>query len=200
MIDLSSPIVMAIAGLLLLVFAIVLVWRLRSDRTITKPPAAPAAQPAADPFESRPQMEMPRVNDIIPERVDEEGFSSQLQTASYNIRIEMINDRSRFVVNGITYSSLEEIPDRELRKMTEKLLAKTVRGEDLWQREPETLRQVLIGNQKTIEARNPSHTISVQKDSTQTRYVVDGLTYYNLKDIPDPDMVQKARELEQKLL
>lgn len=200
MIDLSSPIVIAIAALLLIVFAVVLIWRVRSDRTITKPPAAPAPPPIADPFENRPQIDMPSVSDIIPERVDEEGFSSQLQTASYNIRIETIEDRSRFVVNGITFNSLEEIPDRELRKMAEKLLAKTVRGEDVWQREPETLRQVLIGNQKTIEARNPSHTISVQNDGTQTRYVVDGLTYYNVKDIPDPEMGRKARELEQKLL
>jgi hypothetical protein len=200
MIDLSSPIVIAIAALLLLVFAVVLIWRVRSDRTITKPPAAPPEQQTRQPFQDRPQMDMPSVSDIIPERVDEEGFSSQLQTASYNIRIEAIEDRNRFVVNGITYNSLEEIPDRELRNITEKLLAKTVLGEDLWQREPETLRQVLIGNQKTIEARNPSHTISVQKEANQTRYVVDGLTYYNLKDIPDPEMGRKARELEQKML
>lgn len=200
MIDLSSPTVIAIAALLLLVFAVVLIWRFRSDRTITKPPAAPAEPLRREPFEDRAQLHVPSTQDIIPERVDEEGFSSQLQTASYNIRIEAIGDRSRFVVNGITYNTLEEIPDRELRKMAEKLLAKTVRGEDIWHKEAETLRQVFIGNQKTIEARNPSHTISIQKDGAQTRYVVDGLTYYSLKDIPDPEMIQKARELEQKML
>ncbi len=87
-----------------------------------------------------------------------------------------------------------------MRTMAEKLLDKTVRGEDIWKKDRETLRQVLIGNQKTIEVRNPSHTISVQKEANQTRYVVDGLTYYNLKEIPDPELSRRAKELEGKML
>ncbi|HEX6304860.1 MAG TPA: hypothetical protein VFZ76_11765 [Anaerolineales bacterium] len=201
MFTLTSPTVLWILGILFLILVVALiVWRVRSDQTITKAPKAPAPQLADDLFHGRTEMTAPSLEEIVPERVDEGGFASQLQTASYNIRIETINDQSRFVVNGITYNRLEDIPDQEMRKMTEKLLNKTVRGENVWQRDSETMRQVLIGNQKTIEVRNPSHTISVQKEANQTRYIVDGLTYYDLKEVPDPELSRRAKELEQKML
>lgn len=201
MFTLNSPTVLWILGSLLLILVVALiVWRVRSEQTITEAPKAPAPQLAEDLFHGRTEMTAPSLEEIVPERVDEGGFASQLQTASYNIRIETINDQSRFVVNGITYNRLEDIPDQEMRKMTEKLLNKTVRGENVWQRDSETMRQVLIGNQKTIEVRNPSHTISVQKEANQTRYIVDGLTYYDLKEVPDPELSRRAKELEQKML
>lgn len=201
MFTLNSPTVLWILGSLLLILVVALiVWRVRSEQTITEAPKAPTPQLAEDLFRGGPRRAAPSLEEIVPERVDEGGFASQLQTASYNIRIETINDQSRFVVNGITYNRLEDIPDQEMRKMTEKLLNKTVRGENVWQRDSETMRQVLIGNQKTIEVRNPSHTISVQKEANQTRYIVDGLTYYDLKEVPDPELSRRAKELEQKML
>ena len=201
MFTLNSPTVLWILGSLLLILVVgLIVWRVRSEQTLTEAPKAPAPQLAEDLFHGGSEMTAPSLEEIVPERVDEGGFASQLQTASYNIRIETINDQSRFVVNGITYNRLEDIPDQEMRKMTEKLLNKTVRGENVWQRDSETMRQVLIGNQKTIEVRNPSHTISVQKEANQTRYIVDGLTYYDLKEVPDPELSRRAKELEQKML
>lgn len=201
MFNLTSPTILWILGILFLILVVVLiVWRVRSDQTITKAPRAPMPQHAEDLFRGEPQMAAPSLEEIVPERVDKGGFSSQLQTASYNIRIESVNDQRRFVVNGITYNNLEDIPDQQMRNMAEKLLNKTVRGENVWQRDSETMRQVLIGNQKTIEVRNPSHTISVQKEANQTRYIVDGLTYYDLKEIPDPELIRRAKELEQKML
>ncbi|MEJ2263683.1 MAG: hypothetical protein P8X95_09575 [Anaerolineales bacterium] len=143
-------------------------------------------------------MTAPKLEEIIPDR--KESFSSQLQTTSYNIRIEVLKDQIQFVVNGVTYNRLEDIPDAEMRKMAEKLLKKTVQGENVWQKENETMRQVMIGNQSAIEIRNPSHTLSVQHEGGQTRYIVDGLTYYNIKDIPDPEMSRKAKRLERKMV
>lgn len=201
MFDLTSATVLWILGILfLIVVGVLILWRVRSDQTITKAPRASTPPLAEDLFRGGPEMAAPSLEEIVPERVDKGGFSSQLQTASYNIRIESVGDQSRFVVNGITYNNLEDIPDQEMRNMAEKLLNKTVRGEDVWQKDSETMRQVLIGNQKTIEVRNPSHTISVQKEANQTRYIVDGLTYYDLKEVPDPELSRRAKELEQKML
>lgn len=199
MIALSSPIVLAILGVLaLIVIAILVIWRIRSVRTITGTPLPPMPRMAQDLCQNEPQMTAPRLEEIIPD--SKESFSSQLQTTSYNIRIEVLKDQIQFVVNGVTYNRLEDIPDAEMRKMAEKLLKKTVQGENVWQKENETMRQVMIGNQSAIEIRNPSHTISVQHEGRQTRYIVDGLTYYNLKEIPDPEMSRKARQLEKKMV
>ena len=199
MITLSSPIVLAILGALaLVVIAILVIWRIRSVRTITETPLPPMQRMAQDSFPNEPPMTAPKLAEIIPDR--KESFSSQLQTTSYNIRIEVLKDQIQFVVNGVTYNRLEDIPDAEMRKMAEKLLKKTVQGENVWQKENETMRQVMIGNQSAIEIRSPSHTISVQHEGGQTRYIVDGLTYYNFKDIPDPEMSRKAKGLEKKMV
>jgi hypothetical protein len=199
MITLSSPIVLAILGALaLVVIAILVIWRIRSVRTITETPLPPMQRMAQDSSANEPPMTAPKLEEIIPDR--KESFSSQLQTTSYNIRIEVLKDQIQFVVNGVTYNRLEDIPDAEMRKMAEKLLKKTVQGENVWQKENETMRQVMIGNQSAIEIRNPSHTLSVQHEGGQTRYIVDGLTYYNIKDIPDPEMSRKAKRLERKMV
>ena len=199
MITLSSPIVLAILGALaLVVIAILIIWRIRSVRTITETPLPPMQRMAQDSSANEPPMIAPKLEEIIPDR--KESFSSQLQTTSYNIRIEVLKDQIQFVVNGVTYNRLEDIPDAEMRKMAEKLLKKTVQGENVWQKESETMRQVMIGNQSAIEIRNPSHTLSVQHEGGQTRYIVDGLTYYNIKDIPDPEMSRKAKRLERKMV
>ena len=199
MITLSSPIVLAILGALaLVVIAILVIWRIRSVRTITETPLPPMQRMAQDSSPNGPPMTAPKLEEIIPDR--KESFSSQLQTTSYNIRIEVLKDQIQFVVNGVTYNRLEDIPDAEMRKMAEKLLKKTVQGENVWQKENETMRQVMIGNQSAIEIRNPSHTLSVQHEGGQTRYIVDGLTYYNIKDIPDPEMSRKAKRLERKMV
>jgi hypothetical protein len=198
MITLSLPVVLAILGALaLIVIAILVIWRIRSVRTITGTPLPPMPQRAEDLSQSAPQMTAPSLEEILPD--SKKGFSSQLQTTSYNIRIEVLKDQAQFVVNGVTYNKLEDIPDAEMRKMAEKLLKKTVQGENVWQKQNETMRQVMTGNQSAIEIRNPSHTISVQHEGGQTRYVIDGLTYYHLKDIPDPDMSRKARKLEKQM-
>ena len=199
MITLSSPIVLAILGALaLVVIAILVIWRIRSVRTITETPLPPMQRMAQDSSPNESPMTAPKLEEIIPDR--KESFSSQLQTTSYNIRIEVLKDQIQFVVNGVTYNRLEDIPDAEMRKMAEKLLKKTVQGENVWQKENETMRQVMIGNQSAIEIRNPSHTLSVQHEGGQTRYIVDGLTYYNIKDIPDPEMSRKAKRLERKMV
>lgn len=200
MINLSLPLILALGFLFLVVVVILLIWRTRSVRTIKRTPLTSGTPMPQDMANQQSPMNAPKLEEIIPERVGQKGFSSQLQTSTYNIRIETINDRTRYVVNGVTYNHLDNIPDSEMRKMADKLYQKTVRGQDIWGSQSETLRQVLIGNQKTIEARTPSHTLSVQKDKQQTRYLVDGLTYYNMKDIPDPEMIRKAKELEHKML
>jgi hypothetical protein len=200
MINLSLPLILALGFLFLVVVILLLIWRTRSIKTIKRTSTALGSQMPQDMANQQSPMNAPKLEDIIPERVGQKGFSSQLQTSTYNIRIETINDRTRYVVNGVTYNHLDNIPDPEMRRMADKLYQKTVRGQDIWGSQSETLRQVLIGNQKTIEARTPSHTLSIQKDKQQTRYLVDGLTYYNMKEIPDPEMIRKAKELEHKML
>lgn len=199
MVTLSWPDVLVFLGILaFVVIATLLIWRIRPIRNVTRTPLPPMPQSAGDPFANKPQMDRPSRDEIV--RDSKRGFSSQLQTSTYNIRIEALKDHTRFVVNGVNYNTLEEIPDGEMRKMAEKLLNKTVRGQNVRQKENETMRQVMMGNQSAIEVRNPSHTISVQHEGRKTRYIVDGLTYYNLKDIPDPELIRTARSLERKMV
>jgi len=127
-------------------------------------------------------------------------FSSQLQTETYNLRIDEVEGKTRFVVNGVTYNNLEEIPDAAMRRLTKRLLDKTYQVKSgNSRRVNEVLRQVISGDQSTIEARTENYTIAIQRQGGVSRYIVNGITYHNLADIPDLDVQRKARELNEKM-
>lgn len=140
------------------------------------------------------------VRNKVAEKVAVEGFSSQLQTASDNLRIEVVGGAVRYIVNGIAYDQIEHISEPELRNLAEQLRQKTLRGGHPGQLPNEEIRQVQLGNQKTIEARSLDYTVSVQEEAGQKRYVVNGRTYYALNDINEPELRNKAQELLKKRL
>lgn len=186
-------------ALFLIVIGAAIFWRIRSEYTITKPPRAPSPADRDRPMPEPAEISSPTYEDMVNPRIADEGYSSQLQTAGYNIRIEQVGNQTRFVVNGVSYSNLQEIPEDELRQMTQKLMDKTFTLDRLGE-QGEKLRQVIIGNQTTLEARSPEYTISIQREGNQTRYIVNGLTYESINEIPDLSMSRRAKELEKKML
>lgn len=184
---------------LLLLLAGLLIWRVRSEEEITSPPPPPPAVSAEERF-AEFQAGVPRYSDLIPGEITKGSFSTQLQTDSYNIRIEDVKGQVRYVVNGVSYNSLREIPSSEHRAMAKKLFQKTFQIARSRGRATEVIRQVLIGNQATIEFKSESGNVSVQRQGGETRYIVNGQTYYSLKEIPDLDMQRMARELISKMV
>lgn len=204
--ELTTEMILFIAagGLLLIILIALLIWRIRSVRSVHTQEPIPqtggmVSNPPARIEGSEPRLG-PTFEELNPGPPDENSASSTLQTAAYNLRIEKIQDQLRYTVNGVTYRALEEIPDPELRKMAARLQEKTMRGQALGWEQQEALRQVWIGDQKTIEARSPEHTISVQNTGRTTRFIINGMTYYDLKEIVDPDMRAKVKELMDKMV
>ena len=197
---LTLPALVALGLIILVLLAVLVVWRIRSVKTITRPPAPPPRDRSREIIPDRPELRPPSFSEMMPPRAQTGGFSAQLQTPSHNIRVETSGENRRYVVDGISYSSLEEIADAQMRVYAEKLLNKIVQPRDMYWTDEESVRQVVSGNQRTIEARSPNYTLSVQTEGGKTRYVVNGLTFYNLKDIPDPDMIRKARDLQSKMI
>jgi hypothetical protein len=197
----SSPLILG-GILLFLAIVLLMVVRIRSEQSLHEaaaPPPSTEDRPSLkELFPEPPDLSSGPSGDMISERVAEEGYSSQLQTASDNLRIESVGDRTRVIVNGVTYDAITAIPDRDMRRMAHKLYEKTFSGGLFSHRDSEAIRQVNIGNQKTIEARSPDYTVSVQEEGRRTRFIVNGLTYYSLNDIPEPDMRRKAKELLKK--
>lgn len=184
-------------GLLVLILVVVVLWRLRGERDLTRRPAAPIqTRPDVDDIfaASRPAPP-PRAEDLMPDMTRQMGFSAQLQTPSYNIRIEQVGRGHHFVVNGVTYERLEDILDGEMRSRAQELYSKAFQGGPMGNSLNETLRQVMMGNQTTIESKSQDHMISIQGEGKQVRFIVDGLTYYNLKEIPDPEAQRIAKQL-----
>lgn len=204
--ELTTEMILVIAagGLLLVILIALLIWRSRAVRSAHTQEPIPQT---GGTFSSRParvEGSEPRLGptfeELNPGPPDENSASSTLQTAAYNLRIEKIQDQLRYTVNGVTYRTLEEIPNPEMREMARKLQDKTMRGEGLGWDQREALRQVWIGDQKTIEARSPDHTISVQNTGRTTRYIINGMTYNDLNEIADPDLRAKVKELLDKMV
>ena len=151
-------------ALLALVVIVIVIWRLRGERDLTEGAVAPPPpRPDVDDiFAANRPAPPPRAEDLMPDMTRQTGFSAQLQTASYNIRIEQIGRGYHFVVNGVTYNRLADIPEAMLRKRAQELFAKAFQGGPVGNTMEETLRQVQIGNQTTIEAKSQDHTISIQ--------------------------------------
>ena len=184
--------VIAIIVLALLVAAVFFIRRATSVELNRQPP--PVRMPdSGEQFPEPPEVTAPRYEDLLPGEYTRGGFSSQLQTNKYNLRIEEVDGRRRYVVNGVSYNSLEEIPSSEMRKIAGRLIDKTIRGR--LYRPNEILRQVIIGNQATIEAKSEGFNVSVQRQGRRTRYIVNGLTYYHLNEVPDPEMRRIAKDL-----
>lgn len=180
---------------LIVVVTVLLVWRIRSEHNLTEAPPPKVVREIAEGPASHPRFE-----DLVPEEFTKGSFSSQLQTDSYNLRIESVRDMIRYVVNGISYNTIEDIPNNDMRRVAQKLYEKTFKTSDWRRADTELLRQVQIGNQATIESKSPSANISVQKQDRSTRYIVNGLTYYALNEIPDPELRDRAKDLLGKMM
>jgi hypothetical protein len=145
---------------------------------------------------SAPGSPPPSLDELLPNVSSlKQGRSAQLQTASYNLRVEQNDNQTRFIVNGIAYDSLDAIPEAEIRNKARDLMNKVATMSDVPGGEASTLRQLQIGNQQVVESKSQTHNLSVQRQGAQTRFVVNGTTYYNLNDIPDIDLRRKAKEL-----
>jgi hypothetical protein len=185
----ANPYLDIALGVLLLLILALLFWRLRSEQSFNlRPPAPPSSSRTGE-------ISSPRYKDLVPGEIIKGSFSSQLQTPSYNLRIESLDNQMRFVVNGVTYYSMDSIPDPEMRRTAQKLMDKSFRKYPRRQMQKGTIRQVMMGNQTTIEDKNPDYTLSVQIEGKNRRYLVNGLTYYKLNDIPDPNLRRKAKQL-----
>jgi hypothetical protein len=178
---------------------VVFVLRGRSERKLNMPPPVVSSSPYKDTPDPT-NRQAPSYSDLIPTDLTQGSFSSQLQTDTYNLRIESAKGQTRYVVNGVAYNSLDEIPDADMRSVAQKLYDKTFQSGPVEQGNQEVLRQVMIGNQTTIESKSGDTNLSIQKQGQQTRFIVNGMTYYHLNDIPDPDMRHKAKELLSQML
>lgn len=199
---LSSDLI--VIGAVVLVFASVVtaLWRIRSTDTLTyEPPPPPNSQ---ERFDKLTNTNPPRFQDLAPGEFTKGTYSSQLQTNTDNLRIEDIGGKTRFVVNGVAYNLLGDIPDAGLRTTAKKMIQKSFQpGLMIGRggiRDSEILRQVVAGNQKTIEARGGESSASIQRQGNHTRYIVNGLTYYKFNEIPDPEMRSKVKQLMKMML
>jgi len=194
---LSTDLIVIAAVVLVFVSIITALWRIRSTDTLTyKPPPPPNSQ---ERFKKLTKIDAPRYEDLVPGEFTKGSYSSQLQTNTDNLRIEDLGGKTRFVVNGVAYNYLGDIPEAELRKMAKKMLQKSFQPGLMVGRggirDSEILRQVIAGNQQTIEARGGESSASIQRQGKNTRYIVNGLTYYKFNEIPDPDMRRKIKQL-----
>ena len=197
---LTLPVLLALGLVLLVVVILLIAWRIGSVKSIVRPPAPPPSANRVNPMQARPELNPPSFSEMMPSKTQTGGFSAQLQTTAHNIRVETAGDNRRYVVDGISYEDLDAILDPQMRDYAKKLLDKIVQPRDLYRTDQESVRQVVSGNQRTIEARSPNYTLSVQTEGGRTRYVVNGMTYYHLKDIPDPDMIRRAQDLQNKMI
>lgn len=199
---LNSIDVWVIAGLVLAIFLIIglVVWRRISEEELTSPPVKLPDQTVEERFAEFERRSSPRYEDLVPGEFTKGSFSTQLQTDMFNIRIESVKGQTRYVVNGVAYNRLEEIPKGEIRRLAKRLYEKTYQDSYAERGDTEELRQVLIGNQATIESKSPEANVSVQRQGRQTRYIVNGRTYYKLNEIIDPEMRRKAKDLMSKMV
>ena len=196
--SLLLPIILGV--LLIVLAAIAIFWSRRAVRPANPPP--PPMQ-ATDPkkmregrFPEPPQRSNPRFQDLIHDSIHKTGLSVQKQTPDYTLRIEEENNRTRFVVNGTTYAQIDDIPNAKLRDQILDLYHKSRQLNYIGQLDTvETLRQVEIGNQTSLEAKSQEYNISVQKEGKETRYIVNGQTFYSLNDIHDVDIRNRLVEL-----
>jgi hypothetical protein len=199
---LNSIDVWVIAGVVLAFLMIVglMAWRRISEEELTTPPVKLPDQSVEERFAEFEGRSSPRYEDLVPGEFTKGSFSTQLQTDMFNIRIESVKGQTRYVVNGVAYNRLEEIPRGEIRRLAKRLYDKTYQGPYAERGDTEELRQVVIGNQATIESKSPSANVSVQRQGRQTRYIVNGRTYYKLNEIIDPEMRRIAKELMSKMV
>lgn len=198
---LQAPVLWAIGLIFLSLLIAVIVWRLRGEREVVrKPPPAGQNRLPEDVSPGEQLSKRPAFQDVAFDMTQEGGFSTQLQTASSNLRIEAIGDRSHFVVNGATYPDVESIPDRELRSLAQRLYEKAFAPGPLGNAPGEELRQALVGSQTTIEARSPDYTISIQSEGKSTRYIINGLSHQKLNDITDPELRRMTQELRKRMV
>ncbi|HSO26569.1 MAG TPA: hypothetical protein VLS48_00760 [Anaerolineales bacterium] len=197
----QSPLVWVLGIFMILLLLVIIVWRVRGEQEVVQPPP-PTAKPtsADDVFPVQQLADRPGFEDIALDMTREGGFSTQLQTARSNLRIEGVRDRQRFVINGATYPDLASIPDPELKALAQRLYDKAFSPGPLSGAPGEELRQVWVGSQSTIESRSPNHTISVQSDGKATRYIINGLTHQKLNDITDPNLRRMTQELQKRMV
>ncbi len=200
--SLSSDLIIIGAGVLVFASILTALWRIRSTDTLTyEPPPPPDSQ---ERFKKMTDINPPRFQDLAPGEFTKGTYSSQLQTDTDNLRIEDIGGKTRFVANGVAYNLLGDIPDMGLRKTAKKMLQKSFQPGLMVGRggicDSEILRQVISGNQQTIEAKGGELSASIQSQGKHTRYIVNGLTYYKFNEIPDPEMRNKVKQLMKMML
>lgn len=197
-----------LGGLLLLGLFGLLRWYVRSERAGTAPapppiPSLPTIQtpgPAKIP-ESPETLHGPSYRDLTPDaQTMQEGLSLQVQTSSHNLRIERAGGQNRYVVNGVAYNRLEDIPEADIRQQAQGMLQKTNNLSDLRNWGTNSLRQLVIGNQVTVEIRSPNYNVSVQRQGRETRFIVNGKTYYSLNEIADMALRARAKDLMDRFL
>lgn len=207
---LPFPLEWAVAAGAVLVFltAVVLIWRVRSVRPVVPPPDFTPSPPSEDfspvefedlasPFPE--DFQAPQFSDLAPANLTQAGTFAQLQTSTYNLRVETVGERTRYVVNGISYNALDEIPDPKMRQAAGALQNRISNLDTFGQAEKEELRQVVVGNQVTLDAKSPDYNLSIQRQSGQTRFIANGRSYSSLNEIPDLDLRRKAEELLKKM-
>lgn len=110
-------------------------------------------------------------------------------TSSYKIKIERNNNQTSFIINDIRYSSIKEIPDAFFQKKAQELFSKmpslpfkdSIISQKLFSELSISSPQIQVHNQE----------IKIEQMNNQERFIVNGITYHHLNEIPNPEVRAK---------
>ncbi len=204
--ELLLLIVFGLAGLsLLLLVVLLVVWRMRSVQPAA-PPSPPPAVSEAPPtvhtaWTASPEADSPSgllaLLAQLKDLTNSETMAALQQVQASNLHVNVVNSQPQFVVNGVTYSNVDDIPDPALREQTRLLMDKMsslfAPGEA----------SDLLGSLMNVVSETPSGgdaSRAMWVNSSHQQFIYNGKTYNNLDDIPDPELREKVRSALDKLL
>ena len=185
------------AGLsVLLLIGLLVVWRMRSVQPAAPPPPpAPAVQttwstPGGDNSSGGLEALFTQLQDLA----SSETMAALQQVQASNLQVNMASGQPQFVVDGVTYSNVDDIPDPALREQTRTVIEKM--SKLFGPNNPQALLGSLM-DAGSLSGDNPG----VQWVSrTHQQFIFDGKIYTSLDDIPDLEVREKVRAALDKLL
>ena len=121
------------------------------------------------------------------------SLASHVNITTHKLQVQRIGDTMEYVVDGVTYQQIADIPDPKMREDAERIAAKLP---SLTPSDKEALARAMTQN-GSLQASGDK--IIIQTVNGKTKFVINGAAYKTLDEIPDAELRERVRVLTQQL-